>query len=57
MSRMIPGWALLTALAFGMVCGLGAMVRNRRVNRMRRMLRRACKTMSNVSSAVLHMFP
>ena len=56
MSRMIPGWVLLTGLAASFVCGTVTMMQNRRANKMRRMVRRACKTMSNLSSAVLHMF-
>lgn len=56
MSRFISAWALPASLAVGLVCGMVSMVQNRRANKMRRTVRRACKTMSNLSSAVLHMF-
>ena len=56
MSRFIPGWVLLTGVVASIMCGAVTMIQNRRANRMCRMMRRACKTMSNLSSAVLHMF-
>ena len=57
MDRLIPGWMLWIALALAGVFGVVATAQGRRKKQMRRMVRRACKNMSNLSSAVLHMFP
>ena len=57
MSRFISAWGLPIGLAVGLVCGMVTVAKNRRTSKMRRQLRRACKTMSELSSAVMHMFP
>ena len=57
MDRFIPGWMLWIALALAGVFGVITTAQGRRKRQMRRMVRRACKNMSNLSSAVLHMFP
>ncbi|MBQ7321124.1 MAG: hypothetical protein IJW99_03425 [Clostridia bacterium] len=56
MNRWIPGWVLLAgALACG-VCGIATAAHNRRAGKMRRLMRRAGKMMSELSSAMLHLF-
>lgn len=56
MNRFIPGWALWAGLAACGVLGTAAVVKKRRAGKMRRVMRSAGKTLSQMSDAMLHIF-
>jgi hypothetical protein len=56
MNRFLPVWILWGSLAVAAVCGAVSAVRDCRIKRLRRAVRRAGKTLSKMSSLVLHMF-
>ena len=56
MNRFLPVWILWGSLAVAAVCGAVSAVRDCRIKRLRRAVCRAGKTLSKMSSLVLHMF-